>query len=322
MALFLTPWVVAQETAASEYPELHEGERLIRARDWKAAEKWFYSFTRAHSQHAESKRKLAYVELHRPGGDVVRTVQYLEAAQRIEPAHPVGLLLLGRAYQVSGKLDLARGIYDELIALAETDRGRMLDHAAHLARFNRALIALHDDDFELAVSSFEAVLKREPLHAFAVFELAKIALRAGDDERAVELLQKADRSLRMWAPLEVWSYPQGRYSYAMDNVCFELGKALLALGRPEEARPWLEPLVELTWSRSESSHTVPRSAERSPLEGPVDVSFVNAPYFYAETLAAAGEDRAAAKIFKEFSRMKIGDEQLKAAAKNRARELR
>ncbi len=320
--LLVVPAALAQSPGLAEFPELKEGEQLIRARKWREAEDWFYEFARANEQHAEARRKLAYVELHSPGGDLVRARQYLEAARSLEPEDPVGLMLLGRTYQIGRDYDKARTTYEKIMTLADAKRDRVADNAGHLARFNSALIALRDGDTDGAKSLFEAVLEREPNHAYALLELARISSKEGGGEETIALLEKADRSLRMWAPLEVWPYPQGRYSYAKDNVCYEMGKALVKAGRAQEARAWLEPLIGLARSRSDSKKVERKPGDRTPLEGPVDDSFVNASFYYAEVLAAEGDKRAAVKMLKEFGRMQLVDAKLKSAAKVRAKELR
>ena len=58
------------------------------------------------------------------------------------------------------------------------------------------------------------------------------------------------------------------------------------------------------------------------LEGEIVARFADAPFAYAVVLEELGEKKAASKMFKEFSRMRIGDDALKREAKVRAKRKR
>lgn len=303
-------------------PELTPGMDLIRDRDWDAAADWFYSFTRENPGHAEARRQQGFVELHRRDGDLVRARQYLDAAVSAEPDHPIGLMLLGRVCVISEDTQCAVRSFDRIIELGPGERDPMRSGAVHLARFNRGLLHAEAGEADEAREKFEAVLRREPVHAYASFEMGLIEKEAGNLEAALERFQTAYRNLNRWTALEIWAIPQGRYSYARDDVSYELARALVASGRAEEARPLLQPLVDLARARNSSRQVTQKKSERSLLECDIEPRFENSLYAWGEMLEALGETRDAAKAYKEFARMKFGDDELKSEAKRKAKELR
>ncbi len=268
----LAPHVAAQDTP----PELNEGVELVRARDWDAAADWFYSFARQYPGHAEARRQQGFVEIHRRGGDLVRARQYLEAAVRAEPDHPIGLILLGRVCAIECDTACAARTFDRMIELGPGERDPMRSGAVHLARFNRGLLHADAGEADAAREQFELVLKREPLHAFAAFEIGLLERQAGNLEAAIERFRTAERNLNRWAPLEIWAIPQERYSYARDDVKYELARALVAAGTPEDARRLLEPLVELARARNSSRQVTQKKSERALIEGDIEPGFENA----------------------------------------------
>jgi tetratricopeptide (TPR) repeat protein len=308
--------------AAEEYRELQPGLDLIVARDWDEAEDWFYAFTRENPQHAEGRRKQTYVELHRPGGDIVKARKYVEAAVSLEPDEPIGLMLLGRTCVIAGDDERAASAFDALIGGGEGERDPIRSNAVHLARFSRGLMHLQAGELDDARAMFERVLRREPQHAFAAFELGLMERDAGNVEAAVERFRQAEQGLYRWAPLEIWAYPQDRYTYIRDDVRFELARTLVAGGKPDEARPLLEPLVELSRARNGSQTTAARKSERALIEIPRAPRFEDALFGWGEMLVALDDKRGAKKAFKEFARMRIGSRALKDEARRLSKELR
>ena len=97
----------------------------------------------------------------------------------------------------------------------------------------------------------------------------------------------------------------------------------MELGRFDEARAILAPLADIVRLRAKTPPVRKRVPDRTLLERHEDdVRFENAPYYFAEALAGAGEKKEAIASFKEFARMRIGSDDLKSAAKKRAKELK
>ena len=312
----------AANATPKETSELSQGELLINKRQWTEAEKWFYNFVKQNPQHAEGLRKAGLVELRRPGGDKVRARQYLERAMKIEPEDPIGLFLLGKAYEVNGLRQQAMDAYQKLV-----DEGPGRDNppraaAVHVARFNRALLAEEDGDLDTAIPLFNQVLGREPQNAYATYELGLIAREQGKIDEAIEWLRKATNNVNLWAPTEAWVYPQGRYGYIRENSAYELAKTLQAEGKIAEAEKVLEPVVDMVMIRAKAKKGHRNPSPKAPLETTPDLRFENAPFYYAELLAAQGKKKEAAKLLKQFSRMKIGDKKLRAEARTKAKQLR
>lgn len=317
LAVLAAPCAIAQTGAP-----LTEGEKLIARQDWEAAEDHFYDLVQANPQNAEYLRKLGFVELRRPGGDAVRARQYLERANAVEPQEPVGLFLLAKAYEVSEMKDQAKSTYDKLIEIGPGRDNPTQAGAVHLARFARGLIALQDGDLERARPLFDEVLIREKNNGYVLYERALLVAASGSAEEAVAAFEAAQKGLDSWSPTETWPYPQGRYAYVRENVRFELGKYLVAAGRPGDALPVLEPVVAQVKLRDGAAKRPVQPPPRSPLQGDTDARFESAPFYYGEALAATGRKDEAQDILKEFSRMRIGDPDLRSKARDRARELR
>ena len=312
----------AAETAPRETSELSQGELLITKRQWTEAEKWFYNFVKQNPQHAEGLRKAGLVELRRPGGDKVRARQYLERAMNIEPDDPIGLFLLAKTYEVSGLHQQAVDAYQKLV-----DEGPGRDNprraaAVHVARFNRGLLAEEDGDLDTAVPLFNQVLGREPQNAYATYELGLIARQQGKSDEAIEWLRKTTNNVNLWAPTEAWVYPQGRYGYIRENSAYELARTLQAAGKIDEAEKALKPVVDMVLIRAKAKKGHRNPPPKAPLETTPDLRFENAPYYYGELLAARGSKKEAVKLLKQFSRMKIGDKELRSKARTRAKQLR
>lgn len=299
-----------------------EGERLIARQDWKAAEEHFYGLVKANPDNAEYLRKLGFVELRRPGGDAVRAKQYLERATALAPEEPVGLFLLGKAYEVQDMTDQAKQTYDKLIGLGPGRDDPTRAGAVHLARFARGLIALQEGDIERAKPLFDEVLIREKNNGYVLYERAQLTAATGDSAKAVEDFRTALKGLDAWAPTETWPYPQGRYAYIRENVRFELGKHLVATGQGEEAISVLESVVATVRLRDNAARRPVQPPPRSPLQGDTDARFESAPYYYGEALALVGRKDDAKDVLKEFSRMSVGDSDLRSKAKSRMKELR
>ncbi len=322
LAAWAAPAVVAAPKAPPEDPLLADGIRLIRDQKWKEAEDWFWKFLKKHPDHAEAMRKYGFVELRRPGGDAVRAREFLEKADRLEPNNPVGMFLLAKACEATRDWRCARETYDRLIELGPGKDDPVRAGAVHLARFNRALIAIRDEDWETAEKLLGVVLQREPNHAYAWYERAGIAAAKGQTDRALELYEKTREMLNRWAPSEAWTYPQSRYSYIRENTALELARLYLAKGEPAKAEEILRPVVDFVRLRAKAGRQSTNPAPKTPLQGEADARFENAPYYYAETLLALGRKKEAKKLFKEFSRMKVGDPKLRDEARARYRKIR
>ncbi len=318
----IAPAVLAAPKAPPEDPALADGIQLIRDQKWKDAEKWFWKFLKEHPDHAEAMRKYGFVELRRPGGDAVRAREFLEKADRREPGNPVGMFLLAKAYEATGEWKLARETYDRLIELGPGKDDPVRAGAVHLARFNRALIAIRDQDWETAEKLLDVVLRRDPRHAYAWYEKAGIAAARGDTEKALELYRKTREMLNRWAPSEAWTYPQSRYSYIRENTALELAKLYLAKGDAAKAEEVLRPVVDLVRLRAKAGRQQTDTSPKTPLQGEADRRFENAPYWYAKALIALGKKKEAKKLLKEFSRMKLGDPELRDEARQLYRKVR
>ncbi|GEM_PF-3102617 len=299
-----------------------EGERLIAEARWQEAEKWYYAKVKAEPKNSDALRQLGFVELRRPGGDAVRAVQYLERALAIEPDHPQGLFMLGKAYQADDRDDQARKSFDRLIEIGPGKREPMRAIAVHLAKFNRGLMAIEEGDVELARTLFAQVARREPKHAYVPYEFAFVAKKNGENEKAIALFKETLENLLQWVSPETWPYPQGRYAYLRENASYELARLQLETGKPEEVITGLERLVEDVRIRSKAKTRSSAPPPRSPLQGETDARFENAPYIMAEALAAVGRKKEASALFKEFSRMRIGDRELRSKARSRAKEVK
>ncbi len=318
----IVPVAVAAPKAPPEDPALAEGIRLIRDQKWKEAEKWFWNFLKEHPDHAEAMRKYGFIELRRPGGDAVRAREFLEKADRREPDNPVGLFLLAKACEATGDWAAARRTYDRLIELGPGKDDPVRAGAVHLARFNRALVAIRDRDWATAEKLLDQVLQRDPRHAYAWYEKAGIAAEQGKADRALELYEKTREMLERWAPSEAWTYPQSRYSYIRENTALELAKLYLARGEAEKARQVLSPVVDLVRLRARAGRQNTDTSPKTPLQGEADRRFENAPFYYARALIALGQKKEARKLLKEFSRMKLGDPKLRDEARQLYRKVR
>ncbi len=306
---------------APTYPELKEGELMLSSRHWDEAESWFYKFIKKNPEHAEALRKLGLIELRRPGGDVVRAQKYLERAVKIEADNPIGLFLLAKADEVGSRREDAKRIYDQLVEMGPGKDNPPQAAAVHLARFNRGLFAVLDGENALARDLFGQVLQREPQQAYATWEMCLLALDEKKYEEAIEWGEKAVRNVSLWAPSEAWPYPQGRYGYIRENSRLALAKAYLAAGKAEKVKELLGPIVERVKRRTKVRRGLAKPQPKSPLEGKPDLRFENAPFYYAEALAALGEKKEAKKAFKAFSRQVVGDHDLQSKARSRAKEL-
>lgn len=317
LALFV-PAALAQQQAPRA---LTEGEKLINRQQWEAAEEHYYDLSKAEPSNADYLSKLGFIELRRPGGDEVRALRYLEKAITIAPEDPITLFVLGRAYDVNEKSNEARATYDKLIELGPGRDDPTRAGAVHLARFARATIALREKDYDLAGELLFEVIRREPNHGYVLYERGFIELEKGNLEGAIENFGEGLEAVDKWAPSETWPYPQGRYAYLRENIRLELGKALIAAGRGAEAVDVLEPLMQTVRLRDSARRRPIKPPPRSPLQGETDARFENAPYYYGEALVAAGRKKEAKDVFKEFSRMNVGDKDLRRKARDRRREL-
>ena len=322
LLVLLVPAALIPSALAQQEPRaLSEGEMLINRQQWDAAEKHYYELSREEPDNADYLSKLGFVELRRPGGDEVRALRYLEKAISIAPGDPITLFVLGRAYDVVDDEKKARATYDKLIELGPGRDDPTRAGAVHLARFARALIALQEKDYDLARELLFEVIRREPNHGYVLYERGFIELESGNMEGAIENFRECLEAVDKWAPSETWPYPQGRYAYLRENVRFELGKALVAAGKASEAVNVLEPLMQTVRLRDSARRRPIKPPPRSPLQGETDARFENAPYYYGEALAAAGRTKEAKDVFKEFSRMKVGDKDLRRQAKDRRKEI-
>jgi tetratricopeptide (TPR) repeat protein len=306
----------------ADYPELAPGYKMMQQREWNDAEEWFYEFVDDHPKHAPALRALALVELRRPGGDAVRAKDYIERALTIEPKHPMGLFVAAKAFEALEDPGKAAQMYDKLIELGPGKDDPPRATVVHLARFSRALVAHKRNNLERAKELFEVVLGREPQHGYATYEMGLIAKQEGKTEKAIEWLQKTLDNLNMWAPTESWPYPGGRYGYVRENARYELAKLLLDQGKAQKALEVIDPAAQMAQSRNQYARRTRSDIRHSPLQGEADVRFENAPFYKAEALAALGKDEEAADLFRDFSRFRVGSDDLRGKARDRRRELR
>jgi tetratricopeptide (TPR) repeat protein len=313
---------VAQTRMITDFPELENGLKYIQAGEWNKAEEWLYDFVKAHPDHAEAWRTLALVELRRPGGDGVRAAKYIDEAMAREPNHAIGLFLKGKTAEVTGHLDKAAEAYDRLIELGPGRDDPPRAAAVHLARFASGLLAAKAGNHGKARDRFKTVLGREPQHAFATYEMGLIEMAEGNTDVAITWLQKTLDNMNLWAATESWPYPGARYGYVRENARVELAKLLLQKGEAARALEVVKPACVMANGRNDSSRRTHLDVQPSPLQGQPDTRFENAPYYRAEALAALGRTKEAANVFKTFSRFRVGDDDLRAKARSRRKEIR
>lgn len=319
-ALTALPGAAADDAALAE--AIQKGERMIRTMQWDKAEDHFYELTEEHPDSDEAWRKLGYVELRRPGGDPVRARQYLEKADELGGDDPIGLFLLGRAYQADGKPEKAAETFERLIELGPGRNDPTRANAVHLARFSRAYLALETGDLDTALPLFETVLEREPGHGYVFYEEGFLELERGNVEAAIENFRKAYDPPHNWYVVETWPYDQGRYAYLKENAAYELGKLLVKTEQYEEAAKLLEPYIVTVERRSEARKRAVAPPPRPPLQTETDARFENIPFYYAKALVGLEKTEEAADMFRAFSRMNVGDDDLRKKARKLYREYR
>jgi tetratricopeptide (TPR) repeat protein len=318
--------MAASETAktkmTADYPELSEGYKMMQKRQWDDAEEWFYDYVDDHPKHAGALRALAQLELRRPGGDAVRARDYIQRALKIEPKHAMGLFVAAKTYEALDESGKAAEVYDRLIELGPGKDDPPRATVLHLTRFARALMAARNDNFDRAKELFEVVLGREPQHGYATYEMGLIAKKVGNREKAIEWLRKTLENLNLWAPTESWPYPGGRYGYVRENARYELAKLLLDAGQPKEALEVIDSAAQMAKSRNRYAKRTRSGVQKSPLQGEADVRFENAPFYKAEALAALGKTEEAEDLFRDFSRFRVGTDDMRDKARDRRRDLR
>jgi predicted Zn-dependent protease len=151
------------------------------------------------------------------------TVQKL---QEVAPGSVWMHLTAGDLYESQGHYDLAVGEYRAVQAL---DPGRAGVHF----RLGRVLLSRSQatnsaEDNAAAAKEFEQELTLDPTNANAAYELGEIYRKSGERDKAKQLFETALRN-----------YPD------FEEAQVGLGRALLALGKPDEALPHLRKALSL-----------------------------------------------------------------------------
>lgn len=323
LSLFVLNAVFSAGLAAeAPPPPANQGEKLISENQWDEAEDWFYKHLKANPNDAEGMRNYGYVQLRRPGGDVVLAKKWLEKANQLEPDNPRGLFLLAKLYEVNKNQALANQLFDKLVELGPGEGDRVRAAVVYYAKFNRALQYFLAKDYDKAVPLFVQIAYIAPNHTFAIYEMGNLTLEKGDKPNAIKLFQGGMEALDKWAPGETWPYPNGRYNYLQENMRFQLARLLLEEGKAAEAQELLERVVETARYRALIRKRPTNPAPLPPLQGQEDLRFENAPFYYAEALVAQGKKKEAIEMLNEFVRMDIGDKEMRNRAKQRAKELK
>jgi tetratricopeptide (TPR) repeat protein len=198
-----------------------QAQLLETAGQYEPAVEQYRKIIAAHPKFLRARSLLA--EAHQRNHQIEKAVAVLEDTLTVaKPAEAATIqLLLGRIYEDQGRLELAISSYQAAMAQ---------DSIKAYALNNLALLyALRRNDLESAMPLAEQAEKLDPKHPAIQDTCGWILCLRGKDEEAVAKLVKAKAGL-----------PD------LPSVRYHLGKALLKLGRRDEARAELEQALALS----------------------------------------------------------------------------
>lgn len=111
------------------------------------------------------------------------SIPYLERAYALDPLHyGISLLLLAKAHHAAGNMEKAGEVYERCLKLNRDDPRVLFE----LANFNRDIGQL-----KTARKLFMDVLKKDPKHVLAIYNLGGVYLKLGEERAAFDLFKKA-----------------------------------------------------------------------------------------------------------------------------------
>jgi len=113
------------------------------------------------------------------------SIPYLERAYALNPTHyGISLLLLAKAYHATGQMVRAGEVYEQCLKLNRDDPRVLFE----VANFKRDIGQL-----KTARRLFMDVLKQDPKHVLATYNLGGVYLKLGEEQTSFELFKKAAR---------------------------------------------------------------------------------------------------------------------------------
>jgi len=113
------------------------------------------------------------------------SIPYLERAYALDPLHyGISLLLLAKARHASGQMEKASEAYEQCLKLNRDDPRVLFE----VANFNRDIGQL-----KTARRLFMDVLRQDPKHVLATYNLGGVYLKLGEEQTSFELFKKAAR---------------------------------------------------------------------------------------------------------------------------------
>jgi tetratricopeptide (TPR) repeat protein len=113
------------------------------------------------------------------------SIPYLKRAYLLDPMnYGISLLLLAKAYHASGQMEKASEVYEQCLKLNRDDSRVLFE----VANFNR-----DTGQLKTARKLFMEVLKRDPKHVLATYNLGGVYLKLGEEQTSFELFKKAAR---------------------------------------------------------------------------------------------------------------------------------
>lgn len=113
------------------------------------------------------------------------SIPYLERAYALDPLnYGISLLLLAKAHHAAGNMEMAGEVYERCLKLNRDDPRVLFE----LANFNRDVGQL-----KIARKLFMDVLKQDPKHVLAIYNLGGVYLKLGEEQAAFDLFKKAAR---------------------------------------------------------------------------------------------------------------------------------
>jgi tetratricopeptide (TPR) repeat protein len=113
------------------------------------------------------------------------SIPYLQRAYALDPIHyGISLLLLAKAHHAAGQMGEAGEVYEQCLRLNRDDPRVLFE----VANFNRDIGRL-----KTARKLFMDVLKQDPRHVLATYNLGGVYLKLGEEQTSFELFKKAAR---------------------------------------------------------------------------------------------------------------------------------